>query len=127
HQILRRESVFTDASHCVLYSWYVAVPKKDYYLPSLRVSISAGLITTETGGTATFTVMLDTQPSADVSIGLTSSDLTEGTVAPASLTFTAANWNTAQTVTVTGVDDAIVDGPIAYTIVTASAVSADPN
>ena len=27
-----------------------------------------------------------------------------------SVTFTSANWNTAQTVTVTGVDDAIVDG-----------------
>ena len=33
----------------------------------------------------------------------------------------------AQTVTVTGVDDAVVDGPITYTIVTAPAVSTDPN
>ena len=41
--------------------------------------------------------------------------------------FTTANWNVAQTVTVTGVDDAVVDGPIAYTIVTAAAVSTDPN
>ena len=30
---------------------------------------------------------------------------------PASLTFTTANWRRAQTVTVTGVDDALVDGP----------------
>ena len=29
---------------------------------------------------------------------------------PASLIFTTANWNMAQTVTVTGVDDALVDG-----------------
>ena len=29
---------------------------------------------------------------------------------PASLTFTTANWNVAQTVTVTGVDDALDDG-----------------
>ena len=43
---------------------------------------------------------------------------------PASLTFTAANWNVAQTVTVTGVDDALDDGDIAYTIVTAAATSA---
>ena len=33
----------------------------------------------------------------------------------------------AQTVTVTGVDDAVVDGPITYTIVTAPAVSTDAN
>ena len=38
-----------------------------------------------------------------------------------SLTFTPANWNTPQTVTVTGVDDAIDDGDVAYTIVTAAA------
>ena len=54
-----------------------------------------------------------------MTIDLTSSDTTEGTVLPASLTFTAANWNVAQTVTVTGVDDALDDGNVAYTIVTA--------
>ena len=31
---------------------------------------------------------------------------------PASLTFTAANWNTPQTVTVTGVDDGLDDGDV---------------
>ena len=49
--------------------------------------------------------MLNSQPTADVTIGLSSSDATEGTVSAGSLTFTAANWNVAQTVTVTGVDD----------------------
>ena len=51
----------------------------------------------------------------------------KGRSRPASLVFTSANWNVAQTVTVTGVDDAVVDGPITYTIVTAPAVSTDPN
>jgi uncharacterized repeat protein (TIGR01451 family) len=46
-------------------------------------------------------------------------------VGPASLTFTTLNWNTPQPVTVTGVDDAVVDGDIAYAIVTAPAVSSD--
>ena len=45
---------------------------------------------------------------------------------PASLTFTAANWNVAQTVTVTGVDDALDDGDIAYTIVTGAGDERDP-
>ena len=79
------------------------------------------VITTEAGGTATFTVVLNTQPSADVTIALTSSDTTEGTVNPASLTFTAANFNVAQTVTVTGVNDDLDDGNIPYSIVTAPA------
>jgi hypothetical protein len=49
--------------------------------------------TTEAGGTATFTVVLNSQPTANVTIGLSSNDLTEGTVLPSSLTFTSANWN----------------------------------
>src|SRR5205823_3794306 len=90
------------------------------------VSPLAGLVTTEAGGTATFTVKLNSQPTGTVIIGLTSSDPAEGTVAPASLTFTAANWNTLQTVTVTGVNDAVADGNHVYTIVTAASVSPDP-
>ena len=46
------------------------------------------LTTTEAGGTATFTVVLNTQPTADVTIALSSSNPTEGTVVPASLVFT---------------------------------------
>mgnify|MGYP003694250615 CR=1 FL=1 len=45
---------------------------------------------------------------------------------PASLTvYEPSNWNTPQTVTVTGVDDALDDGDVAYTIVTAAATSTD--
>jgi hypothetical protein len=90
------------------------------------VDAAPNLKTKEDGSTATFTVVLASQPTADVVIGLSSSDVTEGTVAPGSLTFTAANWNVPQTVTVTGVDDDVVDGHVGYTIVTAAAVSADP-
>jgi hypothetical protein len=83
--------------------------------------------TTEGGGTATFTVALTSEPTADVTIGVSSSDTSEGTVAPSSLTFTAGDWSTAQTVTVTGVDDAIDDGDTGYSILLAAAVSADVN
>jgi hypothetical protein len=41
------------------------------------------------------------------------------------LTFSTANWNTPHIVTVTGVDDAEIDGNIAYTIITGAASSAD--
>ncbi|MBW4680306.1 MAG: tandem-95 repeat protein [Microcoleus vaginatus WJT46-NPBG5] len=73
------------------------------------------LNTNEAGGTATFTIQLDTQPTADVSIAFTSSNTAEGTVTP-SVTFNSTNWNTAQTVTLTGIDDNVVDGEIAYQI-----------
>ena len=48
-------------------------------------------------------------------------------VAPSALTFTPANALTPQAVTLTGVNDAEVDGLVAYAIVTGTAVSGDLN
>ncbi|WP_421801758.1 hypothetical protein [Flagellimonas sp.] len=90
------------------------------------VNLTSGLTTTEAGGTDTFTVVLDSQPTTDVVFDITSNDTSEGTVSSSSLTFTNANWNTAQTITVTGVDDAIDDGNVAYTVtVSVNAASSD--
>ena len=60
--------------------------------------------------TATFTVVLGAQPDSDVVISVTSGDTGEATVSAENLTFTNGNWNTPQTVTVTGVDDTLADG-----------------
>src|SRR5213078_2451292 len=103
----------------------VSVTNNDNDAVGYTVTPTAGLVTTEAGGTATFTIRLNSQPTADVTIGLSSSDPAEGSVSPASLTFRAANWATPQTVTVTGVDDFVADGNKAYTITTAPASSAD--
>ena len=64
----------------------------------------------ETGTTDTFTVVLDAEPDSNVVILVSSGDTSEATVNVASLTFTPITWNAAQTVTVTGVDDTLVDG-----------------
>ncbi len=82
--------------------------------------------TTESGGTATFTVSLRATPTAAVTIGLESSDPTEGTVSPAELSFSPSDAQLPRTVTVTGVDDALLDGDVPFTVVTSPAVSADP-
>jgi len=103
----------------------VSVTNNDNDIAGITVNPTAGLVTTEAGGIATFTVVLNTQPNADVVIGLSSDTLSEGTLSASSLTFTAGNWASAQTVTVTGVDDAVDDGDQAYTILTAAAVSSD--
>ena len=91
------------------------------------VTPTLGLVTTEAGGTASFTVRLGSAPTANVTIPVSSSDTTEGTASTASLIFTPDNWNVAQTVTVTGVDDTIFDGNVAYTIVLGPATSGDSN
>ncbi|MHB8900981.1 MAG: FG-GAP repeat domain-containing protein [Thermoguttaceae bacterium] len=84
------------------------------------------LVTGEEGSTVAFKVTLDNRPTANVTILLSSSDTTEGTVSPASLTFTPDNWSTPQVVTVTGINDDLVDGPIAFSIVVDPSTSEDP-
>ena len=76
----------------------------------------SGLLTSEDMTTADISVVLDTQPTDTVTISASSSDTSEGTVAPAELQFDAMSWNTPQQFTVTGVDDQQVDGDIAYEI-----------
>ena len=93
----------------------------------VTVNPVTGLTTSEVGGKATFTVKLNSQPSANVTFGLSSSNVAEGIVSTNSLTFTPANYSQPQTVTVTGVKDSVVDGNVVYKVVTAAAVSTDVN
>lgn len=89
------------------------------------VTAGSNLLTTESGGSASFTVALSVQPTADVTINLSSSNINEGNASTSTLVFTPQNWSQAQTVVVTGVDDLILDGNQSYKIVTAAAVSSD--
>jgi hypothetical protein len=104
----------------------VSVTNADNDGAGITVTPVAGLGTTEAGGTTSFTVVLNSQPTGDVVVPVASSDTTEGTVSAASLTFTAADWNVPQTVTVTGVDDLVDDGDIAYSITLGAPTTADP-
>ncbi|MFG6098084.1 DUF4114 domain-containing protein [Leptothoe sp. ISB3NOV94-8A] len=81
----------------------------------ITITPTTGLVTTEAGATATFTAVLTSQPSDVVSLTFTSNDPTEGTVIP-NITFSTANWDQPQTVTITGVDDTDDDGDVAYII-----------
>ena len=64
----------------------------------------------EDGSTDSFDVVLTAQPSSNVVIDVVSADTGEVIVGSSPLTFTPADWDTPQTVTVTGVDDPDVDG-----------------
>jgi Ca2+-binding RTX toxin-like protein len=59
-------------------------------------------------GSDIYKVRLNTQPTANVTVAITPGS--QVTVSLRALTFTPANWNVAQTVTVTAVDDAVVEG-----------------
>lgn len=73
------------------------------------VESSGTTVVAEGGGTDGFTVVLTAQPLTDVVLTLIASDVSEATVNASSITFTTVNWNVPRPITVTGVDDAIVD------------------
>lgn len=92
----------------------------------------AGVIVTQSGGvtnvfeggaTDSYDVVLQSEPLASVTITITYG--AQCTAAPVTLNFDAGTWDTAQTVTVTAVDDAVLEpSPLPCAITNASA-SAD--
>ena len=71
-----------------------------------RVSIDPTELTVPEGGDNSYTVVLDTQPSADVTVTISGHSGSDLNLSAETLTFTPDNWNVAQTVTVTaGQDD----------------------
>ena len=68
-----------------------------------EITLSPTTLTVAEGSTADYTVQLNVQPTADVTISITGGG--DVSVSPTSLTFTSATWDTAQTVTVTAAQD----------------------
>ena len=94
----------SDGTYTALADQTVAITLTDDEVAGFTVS-KTSLTLAENGGTDTFTVVLHTQPATDVVINITSDVTSQATVDVAQLTFTSANWNVAQVVAVTGVDD----------------------
>lgn len=105
----------------------VQVQNIDDETTGITVSELGGHVVTEFGGTSSFTVVLNSPPTDNVTIPVTSSNITEGIVSPSSLLFTETNWNIPQTVIITGVDDISTDGDVNFTVTVGSTVSLDPN
>jgi hypothetical protein len=131
YNIITGSALSTDLNYNGVNGDDVALVNDDNDIARINVNAAAGLTTTEGGGTATFTVVLNTQPTANVTIPIASSKATEGVASPASLVFTTTTggvggWNVAQTVTVTGHDDAVTDGNQPYVVRVGPATSTDP-
>ena len=84
----------------------------------LQVSTPTNSATvTEAGSKSEFTVRLGKAPTAKVTVNVSSGDTSEGSVSPGELIFTSDDYNTTQSVTVTGVDDSIYDGSQSWNVV----------
>jgi hypothetical protein len=94
--------------------------------PGFTVTPTSGLTFNESGQ-GSFSIVLDSQPTANVTIsGMTTTLGTSVlTLSTTSLTFTTVNWATPQVVTVTGIPDTSVLANRNFTITTPAATSAD--
>ena len=75
------------------------------------IELPDGPLTLDEGGNTTYGVSLATQPTGTVTVRVTVAGDRDISVDPGSLTFTASDWNTAQTITVRAAhdDDAVAD------------------
>ena len=72
----------------------------------ITVSPTALTVTEENTTGDSYTVVLDSRPTADVTVTVAGHSGTDVTPDPGTLTFTTSNWDTVQTVMVTAGDDA---------------------
>jgi hypothetical protein len=87
----------------------VQLTNNDNDIPGITFSKTSGLVTTEAGGTDSFSVVLNTKPVNTVTLMLTVSNTAEMTISTSVINFTPTNYNTQQVVTLTGVDDTVLD------------------
>ena len=82
-----------------------------------EVSVSEMALTITEGDAQTYTVVLGTEPAADVTVVVAVPEDADIAVDETTLSFTADNWDTPQTVTVTAAqdDDAVDDEPVVLT------------
>ena len=78
----------------------------DVERPDGGLALSRTDLEIDEGESGTYTVALASQPVSDVTVEISQRPPGRATVSPASLTFTADNWNTPQTVTITSTEDA---------------------
>ncbi len=69
------------------------------------LTFSDDTLTVTEGGDGTYTVVLNTKPTADVTVTINDPSNTDVTIDPVTLTFTSENWDEPQTVTVTAAED----------------------
>ena len=78
----------------------------DVERPDGGLTLSRTAIMIKEGDSGAYTVALASQPASDVTVEISQRPPGRATVSPASLTFTADNWSTPQTVTITSTEDA---------------------
>ena len=104
------EPIFSDlhGNHLVAFTKQSATNHStvaDANQPGGGLALSRTDLIIKEGDIGTYTVVLTSQPSNDVTVSVDDHPAGRATVSPTSLTFTADNWNTPQTVTISSTED----------------------
>ncbi|MGA1549769.1 MAG: hypothetical protein ACO389_13790, partial [bacterium] len=117
----------TDISVTTVDSGTIISPAPPATGPGITITQSGGNTTvTESGATDTVGVVLNQAPTDNVTVAITSAD-GQISASPATVTFTPSNWNVVQTVTVSAVEDATIDGDKNTTFTVGVSASNDSN
>jgi len=88
----------------------------------LTIRLPNGVINiAEDGPSDTYFIKLNSQPSANVTLTFTAQN--QATASPALVTFTPSNWNVEREITMTAIQDFIIEGPHTATVVYTSSSS----
>ena len=98
------------ALFAALSSSQVSVTTQDNETAGFYVGTISGTLAENNPTTRAISVRLTVEPTTDVIIDLVNSDATEVSPSVTSLTFTSATWNVTQTISLSAVDDSLIDG-----------------
>ncbi len=117
----------TDISVTTVDSGTIISPAPPATGPGITITQSGGSTTvTESGATDTISVVLNEAPTANVTLTIASPD-GEISSSPTTVTFTPSNWNVAQTVTISAVEDGVFDRNQDTSFTVSVSSSTDPN
>ena len=106
----------SDASYEEVKPSIIEVTNYDYTnIPAISITQTNGnTITNEQGSSDEINICLSKAPTSNVILTINVGNTSEGKTDKTSLTFTKDNWNTNQTVTITGLPDNLIDGDTKY-------------
>jgi len=102
----------------------VGAAESGYFAGRVLVTPVSGSETTEAGGSARLSFKLNGTPSSSLTVSVSSSNPAEGSLKVDSVVF-PSGINQEQIVWVYGVDDDVIDGDVAYQVITGSVKSHD--
>ena len=98
----------------------------DDEVAAFSLSAVSGTLSEGSAQVATVSVVLDAEPLTNIIIDIQSGDTTEAVLGTGSLTFTPGTWNVPQTVTITSVDELLVDDLQTVSITASINSASDP-